>query len=151
MQSGSHLSNDDDLDLSPCITKELLGMPEETLTGFDWKLLKALSKAAAKYQVPGAWKLRSVILAKGSALPPTNFRLRPSFGKRRLRPILDLFRLQSTTCPAVQRKRVQAWTRLVLHKLQALVLWKPCKPLFRLPGCTLQHMQRKHRNVHAVR
>ena len=69
MQSGSHLSNDDDLDLSPCITKELLGMPEETLIGFDWKLLKALSKAAAKHQVPGAWKLRSVILAKGSALP----------------------------------------------------------------------------------
>ena len=73
MQSGNHLSNDDDLDLSPCITKELLGMPEETLTGFDWNLLKALSKAAAKHQVPGAWKLRSVILAKGSALPtPTS-------------------------------------------------------------------------------
>ena len=44
-------------------------MPEETLAGFDWKLLKALSKAAAKHQIPGAWKLRSVILAKGSALP----------------------------------------------------------------------------------
>ena len=69
MQSGGSLVNDVDLDLSPCVTKELLGMPEETLTGFDWKLLKALSIAAAKHQVPGAWKLRSVILAKGSALP----------------------------------------------------------------------------------
>ena len=69
MQSAGSLVNDGDLDLSPRITKDLLGMPEETLTGFDWNLLKALSKAAAKHQIPGAWKLRSVILTKGSALP----------------------------------------------------------------------------------
>ena len=47
MLSGAYVPNDDDLDLSPRITKEFLEMPEETLTGFDWKLIKALAKAAA--------------------------------------------------------------------------------------------------------
>ena len=51
-------------------------MPEETSTGSDWKLIKALAKAAAKHKVPGAWKLRSVILTKGSAPSTTT----PGYG-----------------------------------------------------------------------